>query len=422
MQEKIAVIGLGYVGLPVATYLGEKNLVVAFDINSKRINELKMGFDRTGEITQHQLRNPNIKFINNPEELFGSNFFIVCVPTPVDKNKNPDLAPMESACKTIAPILKVNDVVVFESTVYPGVCEDFCGKLLEELSGLRSGVDFKIGYSPERINPGDKTHNFKNIVKVVAAQDNESLDRIDKVYSSVVEAGTFRASSIKVAEAAKVIENTQRDLNIALMNELAMIFDKLGIDTNDVIDTAATKWNFSAYRPGLVGGHCIGVDPYYLTHCAEKVGVSPKVILSGRSINDSMGEFIADTTISKLIQRGQPLNEIVVTIMGLTFKENCPDVRNTRVFDIFNRLKYFGIKVQIHDPVCSKEDAGIELCSFEEIEGSAAIIFAVAHDEFKSMTPDQIVSICGDKPVVIDVKNMFHTNSFEEYDVLYWRL
>ena len=356
-SRKISVVGLGYVGLPVAVAFGKHGPVIGFDINENRLEELRAGQDRTNEVSATELGDTQIEFTSKPEVLAQADFHIVAVPTPIDDAHQPDLTPVVKASESVGTALKKGDIVVYESTVYPGVTEDICVPILERVSGLKCGPDFTVGYSPERINPGDKEHTFTKIKKVVSGQDAATLEIVADVYSSVVTAGVYKAASIKVAEAAKVIENTQRDLNIALMNELALIFDRMGIDTLDVLEAAGTKWNFLKFKPGLVGGHCIGVDPYYLTHKAEKLGYIPQVILAGRRINDSMGAFIAQQTIKQMIHAGHAIAGAVVTLLGLTFKENCPDLRNSRVIDIIRELEEFDVQVQVFDPVASSAEA-----------------------------------------------------------------
>ena len=350
MKRNIAVVGLGYVGLPVAVAFGQKHQVIGFDINTKRISELKSGIDSTDEVDLTELKAAKIQFTDQVTELSGADFFIVAVPTPVDTANKPDLSPLISASKSVAQILKHGDIVVYESTVYPGATEEDCVPVLEGISGLKCGVDFTVGYSPERINPGDKEHTFTKIKKVVSGYDAPTLEIVASVYGSVVTAGVHRASSIKVAEAAKVIENTQRDLNIALMNELAVIFKRLNIDTQEVLDAAGSKWNFLPFRPGLVGGHCIGVDPYYLTHKAEQVGYIPQVILAGRRINDSMASFVAKSTIKLMVQQGIDISKSRIAVLGLTFKENCPDIRNSKVIDLIREIQEYGVEVVAVDP------------------------------------------------------------------------
>jgi UDP-N-acetyl-D-galactosamine dehydrogenase len=360
MHRTVSVIGLGYVGLPVAVAFGLRNRTIGFDINAERISELRQGKDRTGEATSDELAHADILFTGAIEELEQADFHIIAVPTPVDDANQPDLTPILRASETVGKVLKKGDIVVYESTVYPGVTEEECVPVLECVSGLICGNDFSVGYSPERINPGDKEHTFTKIRKIVSGGDPETLEIVASVYESVVIAGVHRAATIRVAEAAKVIENTQRDLNIALMNELAMIFDRLDIDTNDVLEAAGTKWNFLGFRPGLVGGHCIGVDPYYLTHKAEKIGYIPQVILSGRRINDGMGKFIAQRTIKEMIRAGQNVLDATVTVLGLTFKEDCSDLRNSRVIGIIRELEDYGVRVQVHDALAAPEEALVE--------------------------------------------------------------
>lgn len=425
-QRAIAVVGLGYVGLPAAVAFGYLGPTIGFDINARRVKELADGIDRTGEVSAEEIKASNILYTADIEDLKRADFFIVAVPTPVDEAHQPDLTPLLKASETIGKALKKGDIVVYEATVYPGATEEECVPVLEKISGLKCGLDFKVGYSPERINPGDREHSFTTTVKVVSGQDAETLDIIAAVYESVVRPGVYRASSIKVAEAAKVIENTQRDLNIALMNELALIFDMMGVDTNEVIEAAGTKWNFLKFRPGLVGGHCIGVDPYYLTHKAEKIGYIPQVILAGRRINDSMGKFIAQRTVKEMIHAGQNILGGVVTILGLTFKENCADLRNTRVVDIVKELHDYGATVQVCDPLADPDEArheyGIELVEFVRLKPANALVFAVAHDQFKQMAMSDIRAIMLDKPVLIDVKSLFSAQTVRAAGIRYWRL
>lgn len=422
----ISVIGLGYVGLPVAVAFGMKHPVIGFDINLKRINELKIGIDRTEEISSSELKSANIEFTSSISDLKKASFHIIAVPTPVDEHKKPDLTPMLKASESVGSVLKKGDIVVFESTVYPGVCEEECLPILEKKSGLKGGVDFKIGYSPERINPGDKEHTFTKILKIVSGQDAESLEKIAAMYSSVVTAGVYRASSIKVAEAAKVIENTQRDLNIALVNELAIIFHKMGIDTNEVLDAAGTKWNFNKFRPGLVGGHCIGVDPYYLTFKAESLGYHPEVILSGRRINDGMGKYIAERCIKELIHAGHAIKGCTVSVMGLTFKENCPDLRNSKVKDIICELKEYGIEIQAHDPAADLSEVGHEFSvrpySYDQLAPANAVIFSVKHRQFSELSKENIAKLLKPNGVVIDVKGVLNSKDIESLGFKYWRL
>jgi UDP-N-acetyl-D-galactosamine dehydrogenase len=408
-QEKIAVIGLGYVGLPVALSFGRKLLTVGFDIRQRRIDELKKGHDDTMEVTSEQLAAATkLDMTADPSKLADCTFFIVAVPTPIDENNRPDLTPMISASKTVGPFLKKGDVVVFESTVYPGVTEEVCGPILDDKSGLKNGKDYFLGYSPERINPGDKEHTFEKIMKVVSGQNEDTLERVARVYGSVVTAGVHRASSIKVAEAAKVIENTQRDLNIALMNELALIFDRMGIKTAEVLEAAGTKWNFLKFSPGLVGGHCIGVDPYYLTTKAQELGYLPEVILAGRRINNSIGPYIAQRCVKMLTSLDVPLRKAKVGILGLTFKENVPDLRNSKIPDIVRELTQFGIEAMVHDPLGDAREAHeeykIELATLDKFTGLDAIILAVAHHEYLQNI-EAIFARVRDGGVVIDVKS-----------------
>ena len=402
---KIAVVGLGYVGLPLAAAFSEKYEVVGFDVNAKRIEELKSGYDRTLELSNEQMKKAidnGMKFSLNLDEIRSCNFFIVTVPTPIDKNKRPDLTPVVKATQSVAKVLKKGDIVVYESTVYPGVTEEICVPLLEE-SGLKFNKDFFCGYSPERINPGDKEHTVTKIKKITSGSTPEVAEKVDEVYLSIITAGTHKAPTIKVAEAAKVIENTQRDINIAFMNELAMIFNKMNIDTNAVLQAAGTKWNFLNFRPGLVGGHCIGVDPYYLTHKAQELGFHPEMILAGRRINDNMGKYAADQVVKLMIKRGVLINSARVLVLGLTFKENCPDIRNSRVIDVIEELRDFGCSVDVYDPWADeaevKREYGITpLKSFDEADYDCVVI-AVAHDKFKGLKFS--------KALVYDIKNVY---------------
>ena len=425
-ERTISVIGLGYVGLPVAVAFGKVRKTIGFDINSSRIEELRGGYDRTGEICNTDLLTTNIVFTDSAVELQQADFHIVAVPTPVDEAHQPDLSLMHKASETIGAALKRGDIVVYESTVYPGVTEDECVPVLERVSGLVCGRDFTVGYSPERINPGDKEHTFTKIKKVVSGQDPETLEIIAQVYESVVAAGVHRAPSIKVAEAAKVIENTQRDLNIALMNELALIFDRLGIDTNNVLDAAGTKWNFLKFKPGLVGGHCIGVDPYYLTHKAEKIGYIPQVILAGRRINDGMGKFVAQRTIREMIRAGHNVLGNRVTVLGLTFKEDCPDLRNSKVIEIIRELEDYGITVQVCDPQADPNEAvheyAVQLEPLDQLKPAAAVVVAVAHRQFLSLSPEDFVLLMGDNSVLVDVKGMYDQQAMAAAGIRVWRL
>jgi UDP-N-acetyl-D-galactosamine dehydrogenase len=424
-REQICVVGLGYVGLPVAVAMARTfQSTVGYDISEKRIGELRAGADSTGEIGSEELRSSGLQLTSSPDDIAAASFYIVTVPTPIDSERRPDLGIIESACRTIAPHLRTGDIVVFESTVYPGVTEEVCGPILAEGSGLVCGRDFHLGYSPERINPGDKVHRLENITKIIAGQDEATLERIAAVYGAVVEAGLFRATSIRVAEAAKVIENTQRDINIALMNELAIICDRLDLRTSDVLEAAQTKWNFLPFTPGLVGGHCIGVDPYYLTSKAEALGYHPHVILAGRHINDDMGAFIAEKTVKMLVRKGADMRNARIGIFGLTFKENVPDLRNSKVADIIEELKSFGIEPLVHDPVADPEAAmaeyGIALVSEADIDRLDAAIFAVRHDAYVgdfSMIENRIV----ENGILIDVKSAFDPDNIRP-DITYWSL
>jgi UDP-N-acetyl-D-galactosamine dehydrogenase len=425
-NEKIAVIGLGYVGLPVAISFGRRLPTIGFDIRQRRIDELKKGQDETMEVTSDQLAAAKqLEMTADPTKLADCTFYIVAVPTPIDENNRPDLGPMISASKTIAPHLKKGDIVVYESTVYPGVTEEICGPILDQLSGLKNGTDYFLGYSPERINPGDKEHTFEKITKVVSGQTPEALDRVAKVYSSVVTAGVHRAPSIKVAEAAKVIENTQRDLNIALMNELALIFDRMGIRTADVLEAAGTKWNFLRFSPGLVGGHCIGVDPYYLTTKAQELGYLPEVILAGRRINNSIGPFIAQKCVKMLVSTDVALRKAKVGILGLTFKENVPDLRNSKIPDIVKELATFGIDAMVHDPLGDAREAHeeykIEITPLEKFQQLDAVILAVAHDEYIKNIGNVFERV-KDGGAVIDVKSALPANTKPPRGIRLWSL
>ncbi len=423
--RKIAVIGLGYVGLPVAVSFARAGVpVIGFDINAARIAELKSGHDRTREVEPAELAQPTLTYTDDPAALKASDFYIVTVPTPIDAERRPDLGAMLGASKTVGAVLKRGDIVVYESTVYPGACEEDCLPVLEKVSGLKAGSDFTIGYSPERINPGDKQHRFETIMKVVAGQDARTLDIVADVYGSVVTAGIHRAPSIKVAEAAKVIENTQRDLNIAFMNELSAVFATLGIDTGDVLAAAGTKWNFLKYEPGLVGGHCIGVDPYYLTYRAEKAGYRPEIILAGRHINDGMGERVAAECLRALKARGA--DNATVTILGMTFKENVPDIRNTKVIDIAEALTRAGITVQVHDPVALPEEAaheyGMTLTPLDKLQPADAVILAVAHREYVAGGWPYIVKLLkAGQGAVLDVKSKLD-RAMQPKEIDLWRL
>ena len=388
---KIAIIGLGYVGMPLAAAFSSKFKVFGFDLNSTRINELKSGFDRTLELDESAMKKVlenGMSFSAELDSIKEANFFIVTVPTPIDEHKNPDLSPLKAASTSVAKVLKKGDIVVFESTVYPGASEELCVPILESVSGLRLGVDFEIGYSPERINPGDKEHTVTKITKIVSGSSPKALKTIKEVYSSVIEAGIFEASSIRVAEAAKVIENTQRDINIAFVNELKMIFDRMGIDTMEVLKAARTKWNFLPFEPGLVGGHCIGVDPYYLTHKAEAVGHNPEIILAGRRINDNMGAYHASQIVKKMIKNGLRIKDAKVLILGITFKQNCPDIRNSKVLDVIGELSEFGCAVSVCDPWARADEVkslyNLELSTPKDASGYECVVLAVNHEQFRS--------------------------------------
>ncbi len=421
---KISVSGLGYVGLPVLIAFSKLDEVVGFDINSQRIRDLSEGIDKNNEVNKEDLLNSNIKFSNNIQDIKAANFHIVAVPTPVSKNNDPDLSPLISASEKIGTILKKGDIVVYESTVYPGVTEEICIPILEEKSSLKIGVDFKVGYSPERINPGDKEHVISNIVKVVSGSDDDCLEVVATTYGKIVKAGIFKAASIKTAEAAKVIENTQRDINIALVNELSLIFNKLDIDTSDVLEAANTKWNFLDFRPGLVGGHCIGVDPYYLTYKSRLHGYEPQVILSGRKINDHMAHYISDQIVQEIEEISS--NECMVTIMGITFKEDCPDIRNSKVLDIIENLKAAKISIQISDPIVSPEEvqesSGIELTKIENLKPSNILLLAVAHSQFKNLSKSAIKKLIKEGGIIYDLKNIFKKDYFIEDDISHWKL
>ncbi|MFI8493294.1 nucleotide sugar dehydrogenase [Peribacillus butanolivorans] len=426
-KEKISVIGLGYVGMPLAISFSKVVDVVGFDISKEKVQNYLNGIDVTKEVGNEAIKETTAVFTWEEKHLRDCKFHIVAVPTPINSDKTPDLTPVIGASKTVGKNLTKGSIVVFESTVYPGVTEDICVPILEEESGLKYGIDFKVGYSPERINPGDKVHRLETIVKVVAGMDEESLGEIASVYEMIIEAGVYRAESIKVAEAAKVIENSQRDINIAFMNELSIIFNKMGIDTKSVLEAAGTKWNFLNFSPGLVGGHCIGVDPYYLTYKAEEMGYHSQIVLSGRKINDDMGKYVAENTVKNLIKADKQIKGAKVAIFGITFKENCPDVRNTKVIDIINELEEYGIETKVVDPLADKEDLWHEFrinpCNFEEIKEMDALIFAVPHEEFKSFSLENIRELYWNhKPVLIDVKGMFNRKEAENMNYLYWRL
>lgn len=449
-KEKIAVIGLGYVGMPLAISFAKVADVIGFDISKEKVQHYISGVDVTKEVGNEAIKNTTALLTWEEKYIRDCKFHIVAVPTPINPDKTPDLKPVIGASKTVGRNLTKDSIVVFESTVYPGVTEDICVPILEEESGLKCGVDFKVGYSPERINPGDKVHRLETIVKVVSGMDEDSLEDIARVYEMVIEAGVHRAESIKVAEAAKVIENSQRDINIAFMNELSIIFNKMGIDTKAVLEAAGTKWNFLNFTPGLVGGHCIGVDPYYLTYKAEEMGYHSQIILSGRKINDDMGKYVAENTIKKLIKADKQIKGAKVAIFGVTFKENCPDVRNTKVIDIINELEEYGLDIKVIDPIADKEDLWREYrinpCEIENVQGMDALIFAVPHEEFKSLklediknmfrttrnhyldVMDEVAATTTDSVfekkdcVLIDIKGMFDRKEAKKMNFLYWRL
>jgi len=424
LNYKISVSGLGYVGLPVLVAFSKTEKVVGFDINNQRVEELNQGHDKNNEVHKNDLMNENINFSNNVVDIKNANFHIVAVPTPVSKNNEPDLSPLISASEKIGSILKKGDIVVYESTVYPGVTEEVCIPILEKISSLTLGKHFKVGYSPERINPGDTEHTIENIIKVVSGSDPECLQAVADTYSKIVKAGVFRAASIKTAEAAKVIENTQRDLNIALVNELALIFKKLDLDTSDVLEAANTKWNFLDFKPGLVGGHCIGVDPYYLTYKSREHGYEPQVILSGRNINDSMSHFIADQ-IKQEIEK-KDIKNCIVSVLGLTFKEDCPDMRNSKVIDIINDLSKLDIEIQITDPLASFEEAheacNLELTPLLNLKPCNILLMAVAHNDFKALNKNKINDLVLSNGTIFDLKNMYKKGTFNDLGLNHWKL
>ncbi len=426
-KTKISLVGLGYVGMPIAVAFAKRVAVIGFDLNKQKIQTYKQGIDPTNEVGNEVIKSTTVEFTDDETRLKEAKFHIVAVPTPVNDDHTPDLTPVEGASKIVGRNLTKGSVVVFESTVYPGVTEEICVPILEKESGLVCGVDFKVGYSPERINPGDKVHRLETITKIVSGMDEETLDTVARVYELVVDAGVHRAESIKVAEAAKVIENSQRDINIAFMNELSIVFNKMGIDTQSVLRAAGTKWNFLKFYPGLVGGHCIGVDPYYLTYKAEKLGYHSQVILSGRRINDDMGKYVAENTVKNLIKVNKPINGAKVAVLGFTFKENCPDTRNTKVIDIINELKEYGLEAIVADPVADVQEAkrlyGIEFVDINTIENAEAVILAVSHDEFKMLNMEQIDRFFGKgKKVLIDIKGLLDRKEYERSGYVYWRL
>lgn len=428
-EEKLSLVGLGYVGMPIAVAFSRKINVVGFDLNQKKIELYQNGVDPTKEVGDEAIKACAVDFTCDETKLKEAKFHIVAVPTPVNPDHTPDLTPVEGASRVLGRNLTKGSVVVFESTVYPGVTEEICVPILEKESGLKCGTDFKIGYSPERINPGDKVHRLETITKIVSGMDEETLDTVAKVYELVVEAGVYRADSIKVAEAAKVIENSQRDINIAFMNELSIIFNKMGIDTKSVLEAAGTKWNFLKFQPGLVGGHCIGVDPYYLTYKAEELGYHSQIILSGRRINDDMGKYVAESMVKNLIKADIPVKGAKVAILGFTFKENCPDTRNTKVIDIYKELGEYGITPVVVDPAADAEEAkrlyGITFDTMEDVKNMDAVIVAVAHREFLSLDKEKISAFFNpkhSKKVFMDIKGLFDRKEYMTEDYIYWRL
>ncbi|MDD5775919.1 MAG: nucleotide sugar dehydrogenase [Candidatus Omnitrophica bacterium] len=426
-KHRIAVVGLGYVGLPLAVHLSARFSVAGYDVKEGRINELKQGRDRTLEIPQEALRRAAIVFSADAGILSTCSIIIVAVPTPIDDSRIPDLNPLKNAAAAVGRHLTAGSTVVFESTVYPGVTEEICVPILERESGLKLGTGFTVGYSPERINPGDKFHTLDNITKVVSASDPETLALLSQIYGAIVKAGIFKVSGIKIAEAAKVIENTQRDINIALMNELAIIFNRMGIDTLEVLEAAGTKWNFLPFRPGLVGGHCIGVDPYYLTYKAESMGYHPEMILAGRRINDNMGKYIAERTIKIMINADIPVRNARVAVLGMTFKENIPDLRNTRVIDIITELKDYGVDVIVHDHMAEPAEVehyyGLTITALQDIQGVSAAIVAVAHQDYHHLGLAGIAGLCcHDQPIIVDVKAIFAPEEARRLGIRLWRL
>ncbi|MCM1038280.1 MAG: nucleotide sugar dehydrogenase [Ruminococcus sp.] len=428
-EEKLSLVGLGYVGMPIAVAFARKIKVVGFDLNKEKIDLYKNGVDPTKEVGDEVIRETTVEFTADPAKLREAKFHIVAVPTPVKSDHTPDLSPVEGASRILGQNLTKGSVVVFESTVYPGVTEDICVPILEKESGLRCGVDFKIGYSPERINPGDKVHRLETITKIVSGMDEETLDTVAKIYELVVEAGVYRAESIKVAEAAKVIENSQRDINIAFMNELSIIFHKMDIDTKSVLEAAGTKWNFLKFMPGLVGGHCIGVDPYYLTYKSDELGYHSRIILAGRRINDEMGKYVAECLVKNLIKTDVPVKKAKVAILGFTFKENCPDTRNTKVIDIYNELGEYGITPLVVDPAADAAEAkrlyGITFGTLHDVKDMDAVVIAVSHKEFSKLSKDDISAFFDPKhkkKVLMDLKGMLDRQEYLTDDYLYWRL
>lgn len=430
-KTKLSLVGLGYVGMPIAVAFAKKLSVIGFDLNKHKIELYKRGIDPTQEAGDAVIKASSVDFTSDESGLKEAKFHIIAVPTPVNQDKTPDLSPVEGASRVVGRNLTKGSIVVYESTVYPGVTEDICVPILEKESGLKCGVDFKIGYSPERINPGDKKHRLNNIRKIVSGMDKETLEEIAKVYNLVIEVGVYMASSIKVAEAAKVVENSQRDINIAFMNELAMVFDRMDIDTNEVVDAMNTKWNALEFRPGLVGGHCIGVDPYYFVYEAEKLGYHSQIVLAGRQVNDGMGAFVAEAAIRQMVQAGKAPKEARVVIFGLTFKEDCPDIRNSKVQDIIERLQDFDIQPVICNPWADVEEAKkeyeVDLVDYKSIKDADCLIFAVAHEQFKKLTLEQINNMYKDnlkqdEKILIDVKNLFSLATLRDMGYRYWKL
>lgn len=425
-ETKLSLVGLGYVGMPIAVAFSKKVDVIGFDLNEHKIGLYKNGIDPTKEVGNDEIKNCTVEFTADETKLRNAKFHIVAVPTPVRNDHTPDLTPVESASHIVGRNLTQGSIVVYESTVYPGVTEDVCIPILEQESGLKCGVDFKVGYSPERINPGDKVHRLETITKIVSGMDEETLEVIAKVYELVVDAGVYKAESIKVAEAAKVIENSQRDINIAFMNELSIIFNMMGIDTQAVLKAAGTKWNFLNFTPGLVGGHCIGVDPYYLTYKAEQEGYHSQIILSGRRINDDMGKYVAENVVKLMIHADKNIKNAQVGILGFTFKENCPDTRNTKIIDIVNELKSYGIDPIIVDPVADVEEAnllyGITFKGMDELKELDALIIATSHDIFREITLNEFNQMYSDRKIMIDVKGLLNREEYEKANYLYWRL
>ena len=429
-EANVAVVGLGYVGLPIAVAFADKVNTIGFDINEEKITNYKSGIDPTEEVGEEKIRATALQFTSEEKDLQKAGFIIVAVPTPVNGDETPDLNPVVGASKIVGRNLSKGSIVVFESTVYPGVTEDICIPILEKESGLRCGQDFKIGYSPERINPGDKVHRLENITKIVSGMDAETLEEIAAVYELIIEAGVYRAESIKVAEAAKLVENSQRDINIAFMNEFAMVCELMGINTKSVIDAMNTKWNALGFHPGLVGGHCIGIDPYYFIYKAKMLGYHSQIIAAGRKINNSMGSFVADAVIKSLIQADLNVRHANIYVFGITFKEDCPDIRNSRAFDVLKRLAEYGIQTKVVDPVADQKEAkhefGIDLVGMEEVQEADCLIFLVAHKQFKELQLAEVDALYNQqsqsKRVIIDVKSIFEANTFKDNDYIYWNL